>query len=99
VCDFASDSRHANAWAVDLYQRAEHEDMTTPTPFECSPAPGSTSSGTAGIMELPTTGRVSTASCNASSTPINPKRRDKPDPSPGVTQITHRLREPRIPDA
>ena len=49
VTDFAGDSRRANPWAADLYDRALAPAATTiPTRCESWPAPGSTSSGTAG---------------------------------------------------
>ena len=40
LCDFAGDSRHANPWAADLYQRPAPAATTTPTPSASSPAPG-----------------------------------------------------------
>ncbi len=42
VTDFAADSRKANPWAAELYDRARAAATTTPTPCASSAAPGST---------------------------------------------------------
>ena len=55
LCDFAGNSRHANPWAAQLYQRARDRGHDHPTPSASSPAPGSGSSGAAGWTTPPTT--------------------------------------------
>jgi transposase len=55
VCDFANDSRHANPWAADLYNRAIARNHTHQHAVRILLAPGSTSSGTAGRPTPPTT--------------------------------------------
>ena len=55
LCDFAGDSRHANPWAADLYDRPSPAATTTPTPSASSAEPGRTSSGAAGKTTSPTT--------------------------------------------
>ncbi len=75
VTDFAGDSRRANPWAADPTSGPEPEATTMPTPPESSPAPGSTSSGTAGKTTPPTT-PPDTGPFKTSSTKINKPRLD-----------------------
>jgi hypothetical protein len=42
VCDFAADSRHANPWAAQLYDRARARGHRHPTPCGSWPGPGCT---------------------------------------------------------
>jgi transposase len=73
VCDFANDSRHANPWAADIYHRAIARKKTTHTPYASSPAPGSTSSGTAGRTTPPTTPPTTEPSKPCSNSTNNPR--------------------------
>ncbi len=75
VCDFAGDSRHASPWAAQLYTTPSPAAKTTPTPPGSSPAPGSTSSGTAGNT-TPLTTQPGTKPSSASSPKKNRRRLD-----------------------
>jgi hypothetical protein len=68
VTDFAGDSRRASPWASD--REPAPAATTIPTPSASSPAPGSSSSGTAGKTKPPTT-PPTTKPSSASSTEIN----------------------------
>jgi hypothetical protein len=62
------DSRRASPWAADLYNRAEPAATTTPTQSASCPAPGCSSSGTAGKTTSPTNPPGTGHSSNSSST-------------------------------
>ena len=53
VCDFAGDSRHANPWAADLYNRARARGHDHPHAVRILARAWSTSSGAAGTTNTP----------------------------------------------
>ena len=55
LCDFAGDSRHANPWAAQLYQRARDRGHDHPHAVRIPARAWATSSGAAGRTTPPTT--------------------------------------------
>ena len=87
VTDFAGDSRHATPGPPTPTTAPSPEDTTTLTPYASSPAPGSTSSGTAGKKAPPTT-PPTIASSTYCATKLNTGRLDTGQLMPSAMRLT-----------